>query len=265
MAAGIGAVVVAGLAALLIERQPNQGSATAGTGAIPTTLQAATSPGRDPYTRSVALAPPPGSPGGAATVPVGTVNGDTAGLYGGTEHVADCDTGQLAGFLATHADRGKAWADTVGVEQSALPDYLRSLTGVLLRADTSVTNHGFADGLPTTFRSVLQAGSAVLVDAHGVPRVRCACGNPLTPPEAGTGAPLFDGDSWPGFRADRVVRVSPAPTAVAALVLLDPASGRLFTRPVGTTGSDDRATAPSPPPASAPGAPEPSGADAGTP
>ncbi|MDH6142732.1 hypothetical protein P3T35_004760 [Kitasatospora sp. GP30] len=268
-------VVVAGLAALLIERQPSEGTATVNTGSTEVTRQAAGSFGRDPYTPSVvatlpmtpagSTAAPPTPAGSAATLPAGTVNGGTPGLYGGTEHSASCDVGQLAGFLAAHADRGKAWADTAGVEQGALPDYLHSLTSVLLRADTRVTSHGFADGLPTTFQSVLQAGSAVLVDDRGVPRARCACGNPLTLPVADTSAPQFDGDSWPGFRADRVVSVSPAPTAISALVLVDPAGGGRFTRPVGTAGADDRSTAPPPPPASAPGAPEHSGADARTP
>jgi hypothetical protein len=264
VAAGVGVVAVAGLAALLIERQPSEGTATTAT--TPVTLQAAASYGRDPYTTSVVATPPPPSPAGSAAAPLATtVSGDTPGLYGGTEHSAGCDVGQLAGFLAEHADRGKTWADAEGVEQGAFPDYLHSLTSVLLRADTRVTGHGLTDGLPTTFQAVLQAGSAVLVDDRGVPRVRCVGGNPLTPPVADTGAPQYGGDSWPGFSADRVVSVSPAPTVISALVLVDPVSGVRFVRPVGTTGADDRPTAPPPPPASAPGAPEPSGADASTP
>jgi hypothetical protein len=53
-------------------------------------------------------------------------------------------------------------------------------------------------------------------------------------------APRFDGDSWPGFAADRVVTVAPAPAALAALTLVDPATGHWFTRPVGSTGAGDR-------------------------
>ena len=30
--------------------------------------------------------------------------------------------------------------------------------------------------------SLGQAGTAVLVDNHGIPRVKCGCGNPLTEP-----------------------------------------------------------------------------------
>ena len=64
----------------------------------------------------------------------------------------------------------------------SVPAFLRGLTPVVLRADTRVTNHGFRDGSATSFQSVLQAGTAVLVDDHGAPRVRCACGNPLKAP-----------------------------------------------------------------------------------
>ena len=64
------------------------------------------------------------------------------------------------------------------VPMTFCPGYLRGLTSVVLRADTQVTNHGFRDARVTGFQSVLQAGTAVLVDNRGVPRVRCACGSP---------------------------------------------------------------------------------------
>jgi hypothetical protein len=44
---------------------------------------------------------------------------------------------------------------------------------VLLRSDTVVTNHGFANGCSTTIPAVLQAGTAVLVDDKGVPVTKC--------------------------------------------------------------------------------------------
>ncbi|GAP52775.1 serine/threonine protein kinase [Streptomyces azureus] len=59
----------------------------------------------------------------------------------------------------------------------------------MLRADTGVTNHGFRAGRAAVLQAVLQAGTAVLVDDRGVPRVRCACGNPLRPPVAMRGTP----------------------------------------------------------------------------
>lgn len=52
------------------------------------------------------------------------------------------------------------------------------------RADTRVTNHGFADGRATEIQSILQAGTAVFVDDTGLPVVKCSCGNPLGRPAA---------------------------------------------------------------------------------
>ncbi len=66
---------------------------------------------------------------------------------------------------------------------SSLPDYLNSLTAVVLLENVLVVNHGYSDGEATPFLAVLEAGTAVLVDEDGIPRARCACGNPLTPPE----------------------------------------------------------------------------------
>ena len=43
---------------------------------------------------------------------------------------------------------------------------------MILRADTAVTNHGFRDGQATELHSVLQAGTAVLVDDQGQPVAR---------------------------------------------------------------------------------------------
>lgn len=61
-------VVVAGLAALLIERQPSEGTATVNTGSTEVTRQAAGSFGRDPYTPSV-VATLPMTPAGSTAAP----------------------------------------------------------------------------------------------------------------------------------------------------------------------------------------------------
>ena len=60
--------------------------------------------------------------------------------------------------------------------------YIRELRPVTLTRDTRVTNHSFVDGRAVAFQSILQAGTAVLVDKDGVPVVRCRCGNPLLEP-----------------------------------------------------------------------------------
>ncbi len=68
-----------------------------------------------------------------------------------------------------------------------------------------VTNHRFADGVLGTVQSVLQEGTAVLVDADGTPRVRCACGNPLAPAAYTSDEDTdneYVGEPWDGFTYD---------------------------------------------------------------
>ncbi|MCX4744904.1 hypothetical protein OG455_05100 [Kitasatospora sp. NBC_01287] len=264
IAVAVGVVVVAVvLAVILVERQPKSSSPTVSASAPSSpgskvTLVAAAAPGQDPYTTSVAASPSAGpsggSPGAASGPAPGTitvsagpggaqnVSGGTVGLYGGTEQVASCDVAQLSEFLTTHPDKGNAWAGVEGIDIGQIPAYLHTLTPVVLRVDTRVTNHGFAGGAATSYQSVLQAGTAVLVDDRGVPRARCACGNPLLPPTADSASPQYTGDAWSGFSATQVVEVQPAPAPVGSLVLVDQGSGHWFTRPVGGTGAGDRAT-----------------------
>lgn len=100
--------------------------------------------------------------------------------------------------LTAEPDKNNAFASVLDIDPSRVPAYLRGLTPVQLRLDTRVTNHGFRDGAATSYQAVLQAGTAVLVDDHGVPRVRCACGNPLLPPVALKGNPQQKGRPGPG-------------------------------------------------------------------
>jgi hypothetical protein len=117
--------------------------------------------------------------------------------------------------------------------------FLGSLTPVTLRTDTAVTNHGFRDGSATAFQSVLQAGTGVLVDAQGLPRVRCYCGNPLGEPDQPTSA-RYEGVAWNGFSDDSVTVITKAPKKVSEFVVVDPGTDEVVTRPVGTSGKDDR-------------------------
>jgi hypothetical protein len=50
----------------------------------------------------------------------------------------------------------------------------------------------------------LEKGTAVLVDAKGIARVRCACGNPLTPMAQLKVPTVYRGAPWPDFRPQRV-------------------------------------------------------------
>ncbi|MFI9039385.1 DUF6777 domain-containing protein [Streptomyces sp. NPDC053726] len=263
LVASITAVIVAAVVLTIVLTRPDGRSVAGGE----VFLQAAGSTGPDPYTPSTARnssgattpTPLPSASGTAANV-TQAVRGSTPGLYGGTRHVSSCDVEKQ--ITALTADRGKntAFASVLGIAPSGVPGYLRSLTPVQLRLDTRVTNHGYRNGAPTSFQAVLQAGTAVLVDDHGVPRVRCACGNPLLPPVAVKGSVKLVGAAWPGYRSSNVVVVEPAPQAVKAFIMFDPKSDDWFRRDAGDTGGHDKKTAPpsktifSPCPSEPPGA-----------
>jgi Protein kinase domain len=180
--------------------------------------------------------------GGTGTKTSGHVSltpvvGTTPGLYGGTQSIGSCDVEQMIAFLQADPAKGAAWAAVQGIAVAELPDYLRGLTPVVLRVDTRVTNHGYAGGRATPRQSVLEAGTAVLVDAQGVPRAKCACGNPLLAPEPiDAGAPT-SGETWPGYAQEQVAVVV-AGEPVDALVLSAPDESQ-FSRPVGTEGEAD--------------------------
>lgn len=189
------------------------------------------------YTPVASTAPASAPPTSAAPGAGGHVSGSTPGLYGGTQNQAACDVEQMIGFLSANPDKAKAWAGVEGIGTDQIPDYLHSLTPVVLRVDTRVTNHGFSGGKATPRQSVLQAGTAVLVDKMGVPRAKCACGNPLLPPIPSTGA-TYSGTAWSGFSPGKVVIVNQA-TPVTQFTLVDVNTGQSFTRPVGGNGSTD--------------------------
>ncbi|MFC9327122.1 DUF6777 domain-containing protein [Kitasatospora sp. NPDC057015] len=153
-----------------------------------------------------------------------------------------CDTERLIGQIST-GDKGKAWAAVEGIEQGAIPSYLRSLTSVVLRTDTRVTNHNFKNGTAVAYQAVLQAGTAVLVDSQGVPRVRCACGNPLLPPVLSSGKVSYTGQAWSGFQPSTLVVVTPAPAPVTEIVLVNVTTGTWFARQTGHPVTVDKPVA----------------------
>jgi hypothetical protein len=168
------------------------------------------------------------------------VVGSLPGLYGGTRDETACDPEGLVSFLESDPQKAAAWAGVLGIEVGQIRDYVATLTPVVLTRDTRVTNHGFRDGEATQLQSVLQAGTAVLVDARGVPRVKCGCGNPLLPPavidqDLDVG---WDGDPWPGFDPTVFVEVI-VDVSVEVFVLVDLGGDKPFERPVGSTGDLD--------------------------
>ncbi|MFE9633507.1 DUF6777 domain-containing protein [Streptomyces sp. NPDC006463] len=169
-----------------------------------------------------------------------TVNAATPGLYGGTERLGSCDVEQQVRSLTADDAKAHAFAEASDIEQSNIPEFLRGLTPVVLRADTRVTSHGFRDGRADSFQAVLQAGTAVLVDEHGMPRVRCACGNPLLAPRAAKGSPVHKGDPWNGYQPNQVVVIEPTTHAINNLVIVNIADNTWIERKRGDDGAQDR-------------------------
>ena len=234
-------------------------------------LDQASAVGRSPFTASV-MNPTPtvsATPLTPVTSPPGTGSGPpvitstpatTPGLYGGTRQVATCDKQKLISFLGANPDKGRAWAQVEGITSDQIPAYVNGLTSVILRGDTRVTNHGFENGQATEYQSVLQAGTGVMVDRFGVPRVRCYCGNPLTPPIPVV--PAYTGTPWPAFSPTTVVVVQPAPQPITVIVIVDITDGSPIARTVGAPESKDTTApplgSPSAPPATTTAAPTPS-------
>ena len=136
-----------------------------------------------------------------------------------------------------------AWAQALLIPPSDISLYLASFTALTLRTDTAVTNHGYENGAATPFQSVLQAGTAVLVDAEGLPRVRCHCGNPLqlpAPPEAESKPVSYEGPRWAGFEPESVTVINPAPTEITDFVVLNEQTNSVVERPRSTDGPEDR-------------------------
>lgn len=184
-------------------------------------------------------------------------DGNAPGLYGGSRDTQACDVEELVEELTDDADAGRAqaWADVHDIRVSEIPEYVDGLTAARLSFDTRVTNHALSDGQASAFQSLSQAGTAVLVDETGIPRVNCNCGNPLLEPaelsedsdeeEALAVEDLASNpdQAWEGLDPERVVAVQPASTPVEAITLLDSENDDgLLERPVGSNGTEVRDT-----------------------
>ncbi|GGV33767.1 hypothetical protein GCM10010495_58310 [Kitasatospora herbaricolor] len=260
MAPIAGTAVLALVAGLLIVTHQSGGSSSPAVKEV--ALQTPADAGDAPFTESVATETGPAestaasaggqvSPSGATAIR--SVQGSATGLYGGEMKKPACDVEKLITQTAS-GDKGKAWAAAEGIEQSAIPGYLRSLTSVVLRADTRVTNHNYRNGSANGYQAVLQAGTAVLVDSQGVPRVRCACGNPLTPPVLASGGVTYTGKAWSSFQPSSLIVVTPAPAPVTQIVLVNVSTGTWFARETGHPTTADKPV-PAPKEPLAPGVP----------
>ncbi|MBK9179560.1 MAG: zinc-ribbon domain-containing protein [Acidimicrobiales bacterium] len=203
---------------------------TDSTAALPTDMTAPTVPSTT-STASTSTASTSTTARGATTVTA--VAGDQVGLYGGSLNQATCDVERQITYLQQNRDKAAAFAQVLGIPVGDIPGYLRSLTPMVLTRDTRVTNHGFSNGRATARQAVLQAGTAVLVDVYGVPRVKCGCGNPLTPPVPTSGRPRYRGNPWPGFSPTRITVITQVNVQINIFVIVDVISGGGINRPPG--------------------------------
>lgn len=94
-------------------------------------------------TAIAAITPPAGTDTPVTTPPevngVQNIPADTAGLFGGTLDSSSCDKAKLVSFLQESPSKAAAWAQTLGITESGIPEFVEPLTPVILRSDTAAT------------------------------------------------------------------------------------------------------------------------------
>jgi hypothetical protein len=211
-------------------------------------LEAANSPGPSPWMDSITSGDQPrtvnrvektstGSPDGQAGTQM--LSGDKVGLYAGSTSQAVCDRDKLVDFLERNPAKAQAWRDAIGI--SDIRNYTKMLSPVRLTQDTRVTGYRFENGRPTAVQSVLQTGTAVMIDDRGIPRVRCDSGSPLAEPQTYP-SQEYTGNRWQGLDTNSVVEVRKSDTPIENLALVAlptagaaPPSIPLAEMPVGET------------------------------
>lgn len=257
-------VVVATLVAVLVF---TRGHDSAQSAAGDVTLITRNTQTDDPFTKSILVVPVSISGEAAqksatllqqlpvrADRGVRPVSGRQPQLYGATGETYPCDAVTLANDLDTNATTAHAWGLALGLTPQQIPSYLNTLTAVVLMGDTWVTTHTLADGVAHPAQAVLQAGTAVLVDPLGVPRVHCVSGAPLTPPANQKLTEYrMDGDKWDGFSPQTVLATNyasaGAPGPLGDFTLIDVTSGEQVVRKAGGTIELGSSTVPLPDPA----------------
>ncbi|MDX1690754.1 MAG: DUF6777 domain-containing protein [Acidimicrobiia bacterium] len=163
--------------------------------------------------------------------------GSNPGVYGAAPNGEVCDLDRLAAALGANPRVGRGWAAVHDVPFEELSGYLASLTPVVLLDDTLVTNHGWRNGTILHRQSVLQRGTAVLIDPQGAPAARCLSGSPLRSPRELPNRPIFQGRPWDGFLGADAVAVTASSRAVEEFVLVDILAGEPITRGAGIEGA----------------------------
>lgn len=157
----------------------------------------------------------------SAGVVVSQVSGDRAGLYGSTSAGPVCSPEGLALRVAADPAVERVWAGVMGLDAAEVDPFIKGLTPVVLGRDTAVTNHAYGADGARAFQSVLEAGTPVLVDATGAPRVRCSCGNPLLAPAVEGRDVEVVGERWPGFDPREVSEIRPSADPVTEIQTVD--------------------------------------------
>lgn len=203
---------------------------------------------------SVADLDPAAEPAREAASAEVVVRGDAPRLYATRAREPVCDVARLAALLTEDPAVTEAWAGAAGVNPAAVPELVLGYTPVLLGHDTAVTNHIYGSDGASAFQAILQAGTPVLIDDHGVPRTQCSCGNPLSAPERSTIAVLrpdtpndedsdveapegLQGEAWPRFEPAEVIRVDPSPDSTPVLETVDVDDGTTTETATGGTVS----------------------------
>ena len=194
---------------------------------------------------------------GVSSLPAGVadttaVSGSTEGVYRAVKGGSSCDRDGLAAFFTANRTTADQWVRAVAgdpdlttsdafkaVSATTLPGYVTGLTPMLLRADTRVTEFSLTAGAVAAQQAVLQAGTAVLVDERGLPRLRCASGSPLAAPVRNAPTANRAGDPWPGFDVQAAVVMAPAANIIRQFGLVGPTGTTIFRRPAGSVGPQD--------------------------
>ncbi|MGW6707411.1 DUF6777 domain-containing protein, partial [Streptomyces sp. NPDC054956] len=121
--------------AVVLTRPTGGGTATKAGGEV--FLQPVAASGPDPFTESTAAkeaVPPPESkppsqpaPATGATA-TRSVSGSSPTLFGGTRDIASCDVEKQIQVLSAQPAKNAAFASALGIQPTAVPAYLRSLT-----------------------------------------------------------------------------------------------------------------------------------------
>lgn len=227
-------------------------------------LLTANAPVADPFTRSILVAPVTLSEQASAKaaallhqIPIRTdrgirlVAGRQPELYGVTSEPHACDVTTLANQLDAETSVAQTWGLALGLTTQQIPYYLNTLTPVVLLDDTWVSTYALTGGSNAQRQAILQAGTAVLIDPLGVPRVHCVSGGPLTPPANDDLAQYrVEGESWPGFSKQTVLAVAfGGAESTGEFAVLDVTTGQPASRKAGGTIDLGPATVPLPDPA----------------